>query len=137
MEIQFPIEFIVPGTPVSLQAARPATKEEWRRQVREASLAALPKPHFASGERVAVAIYNLPAGPMQGDLDNIVKLIIDALSRHIYIDDSQVERIVVHKLEPSRPFEFAAPTDVFAKALGAKRPVVYIRVSNDPFEDFR
>jgi uncharacterized protein YutE (UPF0331/DUF86 family) len=46
---------------------------------------------------------------MKGDADNIVKLIVDALSQHIYIDDPQVERVVVQKFEPDNVFEFASP----------------------------
>jgi crossover junction endodeoxyribonuclease RusA len=41
---------------------------------------------------------------MEGDLDNIVKPILDALSRHVYMDDRQIE------------------------------PVLYIRLSDDPYE---
>lgn len=135
MEILFPIEFIVSGTPVSLQSDRPAAKEEWKQRVRQASYAALPEAHFASGDRIALTIYNFPVEPMQGDVDNIVKLIVDALERHIYIDDRQVERIVVQKFEPGRVFGFTAPTETFARALEAEGPVVYIRISNDPFEE--
>ena len=37
---------------------------------------------------------------MQGDVNNIVKPIVDALSRHLYLDDHQVQRVVVQKFEP-------------------------------------
>jgi crossover junction endodeoxyribonuclease RusA len=83
MEIQFPIEFIVAGTPVSSQVARPATRDEWKDRIRRASAVAIPQPHFASQDRMAITIYNMPAEPMEGDIDNIVKWIVDALSRHI------------------------------------------------------
>jgi crossover junction endodeoxyribonuclease RusA len=137
MEIEFPIEFLVEGTPVSLQAERAATRNEWKDRVKAASVSALPQPHFASGDRMAVTIYNFPDQPMQGDVDNIVKLIIDALCRHIYLDDKQVERIVVQKFEPGNVFVFSAPSKTFVEALEAQRPVVYIRVSNDPLEDLK
>ena len=102
LEIRFPLEFLVSGVPVSLQADRTATKQEWKERVRSASSAVLPKPHFASLGRMAVTIYNFPAEPMRGDLDNIVKLILDALCRHVYVDDRQVERIVVQKIRPGK-----------------------------------
>jgi crossover junction endodeoxyribonuclease RusA len=72
---------------------------------------------------------------MQGDVDNIVKPILDALSRHIYVDDGQVERIVVQKFEPGGVFVFRQPTNIFTEALGGQRPILYVRVSNDPFEE--
>jgi len=135
MQIEFPIEFIVQGTPVSLEAKRARSKEEWKERVKSASSTAIPDPHFASDERMAVTLYYLPSEPMQGDVDNIVKLILDALSRHIYIDDGQVERVVVQKFEPGNVFTFSQPTEKFAEALAGNRPVLYVRVSNDPHEE--
>jgi crossover junction endodeoxyribonuclease RusA len=48
MEISFPIEFLVHGTPVSLQAKRSASKTEWKDRVKKASMSVIPQPHFAS-----------------------------------------------------------------------------------------
>lgn len=135
MEIEFPIEFIVSGTPVSFQAKRNESKEEWKERVRDACTAVVPRPHFVSDELMAVTLYYLPDEPMQGDVDNIVKLVIDAMCKHIYLDDRQVERIVVQKFEPGNVFSFSQPTQTFAKALSVERPVLYVKVSNDPFEE--
>ncbi len=74
---------------------------------------------------------------MEGDIDNIVKLIVDALCHHIYLDDGQVERVVVQKFEPGNGFEFATPSEVLKRALGSPKPLVYIRISDDPFEDLK
>jgi crossover junction endodeoxyribonuclease RusA len=135
MHIEFPIEFFVKGTPVSLQAKRAQSREEWKVRVKTASNMAIRGPHFVSNERIAVTLYYLPAEPMQGDVDNIVKPILDALSRHIYIDDRQVERIVVQKFEPGNVFSFNRPTQIFTEALAEDRPVLYVRLTNDPFEE--
>lgn len=135
MELEFPIEFFVHGTPVSLQAKRAEAREEWKQRIKSASSTALPAPHFASDERMAVTLYYLPNEPMQGDIDNIVKPILDALSRHIYIDDGQVERVVVQKFEPGNAFTFTQPSAKFAEALDGRRPVLYVRISNDPYEE--
>jgi hypothetical protein len=137
MEIEFPVEFLVEGTPLSLGAKRPSTKHEWKDRIRAASAAALPVSHFASRDRISVTIYYFPDRPMQGDVDNILKWILDALCRHIYIDDRQVERIVVQKFEPERVFNFSTPSPILVRAMAAPGAVVYIRVSNDPFEDLR
>ena len=120
---------------MSFQAKRAESREEWKERVKSASSTAIPSPHFASDERMAITLYYLPEEPMQGDLDNIVKPILDALSRHIYIDDTQVERIVAQKFELGNAFTFSRPTAKFAEALGGDRPVLYVRVSNDPFEE--
>ena len=72
---------------------------------------------------------------MQGDVDNIVKFIVDAMKRHVFINDRQVERVVVQKFEPGNVFNFASPSQTLIKALNSDKPLVYIRVSNDPFEE--
>jgi crossover junction endodeoxyribonuclease RusA len=72
---------------------------------------------------------------MEGDIDNIVKLVLDAMSHHIYMDDAQVERVVVQKFEPGRVFGFSSPSEVLASAMFATKPVLYIRLSDNPFED--
>ena len=84
---------------------------------------------------MSVTLYYLPAEPMQGDIDNIVKLVLDALNRHIYLDDNQVERVVVQKFEPGNVFSFSQPTGVFVQALNEDTPVLYVRISNNPFEE--
>ncbi len=84
---------------------------------------------------MSITLYYLPKEPMQGDVDNIVKPVLDALSRHIFIDDRQVERVLVQKFEPGNVFGFVRPTETFAEALAGEKPVLYVRVSNDPFED--
>ena len=137
VEIEFPIEFLVRGTPVSLQATRSKSREEWKARVRAASKTVVPDYHFASEDRMSVMLYYLPDEPMQGDVDNIVKPILDALGAHIYIDDHQVERLVVQKFEPGNVFEFSNPTDAMLEALTGEKPVLYVRISNDPLEDLR
>lgn len=137
MDIEFPIEFTVLGTPVSFQAARAVSKEQWKARVKAASSMALQGPHFASGDRMAVTLYYLPEARMQGDVDNIVKLVLDALCRHIYLDDAQVERVVVQKFEPGNVFNFNNPSAGMVAAISGPKPALYVRVSNDPFEDLR
>jgi crossover junction endodeoxyribonuclease RusA len=135
MQLSFPIEFLVHGTAVSLQAKRPESRAEWKERVKNASRNVIPQPHFASDAPISVTLYYLPDEPMEGDVDNIVKPILDALSRHIYCDDHQVERLVVQKFEPGLAFTFHNPSDTFASALGAERPVLYVRLSDKPMEE--
>lgn len=136
MELVFPIEFIVHGTAVSAQAKRAESKSEWKERVKAASVTAIPQPHFATASPVSVTLYYLPDEPMEGDIDNIVKLILDALSPHVYLDDRQVERLVIQKLEPGIPFEIANPSEKLTSAIAAARPVLYVRLSDKPREEF-
>ena len=136
MELEFPIEFIVEGAPVSFQARRAESRNEWKARVKAASSSVLPEGYRASEGRMAVTLFYFPDGPMQGDVDNIVKLVLDAMCKHIYVDDSQVERILVQKFEPENVFGFSSPSAKLKEALNRQAPVLYVRLSDEPFEDF-
>ncbi len=135
MELEFPLEFLVEGTPVSLQTKRAEAKTEWQVRVRNASRAVLPDGHWATRGRVAATLFYFPDTAMEGDIDNIVNPILDPLGNHIYIDDSQVERVVVQKFEPGNVFPFTAPTTTLEAALTGPKPLLYVRLSDDPFEE--
>jgi crossover junction endodeoxyribonuclease RusA len=51
------------------------------------------------------------------------------------MDDAQVERVVIQKFEPGNIFLFAAPTEILADALSSRKPLLYVRLSRDPFEE--
>ncbi len=87
VEIKFPLEFLVSGTPVSAQAKRRASVDAWKARIRRASHAALPEGHFSSDGPISVTLFYFPNAEMAGDIDNIVKPVLDALSRYVYVDD--------------------------------------------------
>jgi crossover junction endodeoxyribonuclease RusA len=134
-EIEFPLELVVAGTPVSLQAKRRESLDQWKGRVVEASRIALPEGHFATDDPIAITLYYFPDSEMQGDIDNIIKPILDALGRHIYLDDRQVQRILVQKFEPGNVFSFTQPSTMRGNALERPKPALYVRLSDDPFED--
>jgi hypothetical protein len=135
LEPDFPIEFIVYGTPVSLQRDNPRAKEEWKALVKAASLPHLPEMHFATDRPLAITLFYFPEDVMDGDVDNIVKLILDALSRHIYLDDKQIERILIQKFESNRAFTFSDPSEILTRCALGPKPALYIRISVNPHED--
>ena len=135
MEIEFPIEFLVIGTPVSIQAKNADSRNEWKSRVLNAAQEAVPQPHFSTDSRLAATLYYFPDGEIEGDIDNIVGLTLDALHPHIYMDDRLIDRVVVQKFEPGHIFPFAAPSSALVAALTREKPLLYIRISDDPFED--
>jgi len=137
LEPIFPIEFVVKGTPVSAQSDRADSREQWKTRVREASKSALPEYHFATERRVSVTLYYFPADEMEGDVDNIIKLVLDACSKHIYLDDHQVERVVVQKFEPGRIFSFSSPSPVLEHALSEEKPLLFVRISDEIHEGLK
>ncbi len=128
VEISFPVEFVVEGVPVSQQAKRPKTREAWKQRVRTAAKAELSEGHWATEVPVHVTIFYFAVAEMAGDLDNIVKPILDGLSGLVYLDDGQVERILVQKFERGRFTTFRQPSARLAEAADMSRPRVYIEV---------
>ena len=134
MEPKFPLEFVVNGAAVSLQAPGPS-RARWQEKIRAAMRRVHPDDAWATAQPVAVTLYYFPENPMQGDIDNIVKPVLDALAPNLYIDDSQVERVVAQRFNPKRRFNFAKPSAILSDAIKQSSSALYVRVSNDPHED--
>lgn len=135
MEITFPFEFLVAAAPVSLQVKRRRSLEQWKNRIISASREALPEGHLATESPISATLFYFPAAEMAGDIDNIVKPILDALGRHVYLDDRQVHRVLVQKFEPGNVFPFGAPSPMLEQALLREKPILYVRLSDNPFED--
>jgi crossover junction endodeoxyribonuclease RusA len=134
LQPDLPFEFLVTGTAVSLGASGGA-RAQWQQTVRTAAKQALPEGAWLLTDPLAVTIYVFPNARLSGDVDNRIKPILDAMGGSVYVDDEQVERIVVQKFEPGRLFPFGAPSAVLSAALEAVEPIVYIRMTNDRYED--
>lgn len=128
VEISFPLEFIVEGVALSLQAKKVKSKQAWKDRIQAAAKRRLPEGHWAAAGPLAVTIFYFPDTAMEGDIDNIVKPILDALCKFVYLDDAQVARILVEKFEPDRVFAFSAPSPCLADAVDQIGPRVYIRI---------
>jgi crossover junction endodeoxyribonuclease RusA len=127
VEIVFPFEVWVPGVPVSLQASS-QSRDRWKARIEVAARNELPDGHFLAEMPISVTIYYFSDAPMEGDLDNIVKPILDSLSKVVYLDDSQVERILVRKFEPGRLFSFRGPSPTLSDAIDEEGPRVYLQL---------
>ncbi len=68
---------------------------------------------------------------MEGDIDNIVKPILDAMIGVAYPNDRVVERVLVQKFEPDVDWSFDRPSEILLQALDTDAPVVYIRLDDD------
>ena len=129
----FPLEFFIEGVPISLGASS-RSKDRWRQSVVETARwrqRETDELGFIDQRALAVTIYYFANGPMEGDIDNIQKPILDALIGIAYPDDNVIERVVSQKFEPDIDWAFAAPSDQLAAALDRDAPVVYVRVDDD------
>jgi crossover junction endodeoxyribonuclease RusA len=104
-ETLYPFEVVLQGTPIALQCKTGGTREAWKERVKEAARQrqrATYELGFLDNRALAVTIYYFPSAPMEGDVDNIVKLIMDGMIG-----------------------------DRLALALDTEPPAVYIRVEDD------
>jgi hypothetical protein len=132
-ETLYPLEFFIAGVPVSAGGSA-ESRNRWKALVAETARQRQRETDelgFLAERTVAVTIYYFPSAPMKGDVDNIVKHILDALKGIAYVDDGAVERVVSQKFEPQVDWGFAAPSDQLAAALDTATPVVYVRVDDD------
>jgi crossover junction endodeoxyribonuclease RusA len=132
-ETLYPVEFFIAATPISLQASG-RSKERWKANIAEAARQRIRETDelgLLDRRPLALTIYYFPVAVMIGDIDNILKPIMDALNHVAYMDDNDVERVVVQKFEPEVEWDFAEPSDQLAAALDTDAPVVYIRVDDD------
>lgn len=131
-ELSFPVEFVMQRTPISLQSS-PSSKAEWMKHVKQSAQARLNEifEWYHLDERpVAVTILYFPEEKMQGDIDNIVKPILDGMNSVVYRDDECVERVVVQRFDPSVISAIAVDTEQIGRALELERPVVYVRIDD-------
>lgn len=120
----FPVEAVVAGVP---RAHNAHSRKRWQDVVKSVTRGSWTR---ASPSQTFVTILYFSEGPMQGDVDNIVKPILDAMNKGPYEDDSQVKRVIVEKFEPGDDVAFERTTPHLIQALSLQPPVVYIRVDD-------
>lgn len=131
-ETLFPLEFFIEETPKSLRAS-PRSREQWKQTVGDAARLRVQETvdmAFLDGRPLALTIFYFPAAEMEGDVDNIVKLISDGMINIAYPDDRVIERVLAQKFELGVERTFVDVTQKLAAALDADAPVVYIRVDD-------
>lgn len=130
----YPFEFLLHATPLSLQTKNRVRYAAWKDEV---GAIAMDRRNEVCGQvmlddrPLAATILYFTAAPLEGDVDNIVKPILDGLREVAYPDDRQIERVVVQKLEPGISWVVEASTDQISAALDAEPPVVYVRIEAD------
>lgn len=132
---ELPIEFNVTGTPVSLQGSAVA-KSAWKAAVLSSAYRVLETDAWSlQTGRLAITLYYFPRTPMNGDLDNIIKPVLDALCPNVYLDDRMIDRIVVQRFGSLARRPIDDPSDLLAEAMVADAPVLYIRIDRLPEVD--
>lgn len=132
--LPFPMEFVIRDTPRSHQAKSAKGKELWKQRVGEVAKArvdAVRDFYILDQRPLAATIFYFPPAAMEGDVDNIVKLILDGMLSVIYPSDRLIERVVVQKFEPGVEPVFRSLTPTLEQAIGMEPPAIYIRIDDD------
>ena len=134
ISLPFPIEFLIRDTPRSHQGRNLKAKEQWKQKVgaiAKAHVDALRDFFFLDNRTLAATIFYFPPAAMEGDIDNIVKPIVDRMNTIIYPNDRLLERIIVQKFEPGTVSVFRSLTPTLDRATETEPPVLYIRIDDD------
>ncbi len=122
-----PFEFVVDGPAVSQQARRSGLRDEWRERVRSAAEERWPDDTIPVESPVKFSIVNF-YDLNEVDVDNIPKLILDALKGLIFIDDSQVTDLTCLKRHVGTAPIVGPPADLMSESTYSGQDFTYVRV---------
>jgi crossover junction endodeoxyribonuclease RusA len=131
--IPFPFELVVAETPLSLQAA-PRSLQRWKKTLRDVAkleLCAKREQWFIDERPLSMKIFYFRPVGAGGDLDNIIKSILNAFKTVLYQDDSVIERIVAQRFDPDVIYAFEDVSAKLAEALEGPPPMLYPSVDDD------
>lgn len=131
----FPFEFFLQGTPVSLQTKNRASADRWKARVSTHAKQRIDEIcdfYWIEERTLCLTILLFFQDPPPGDIDNLIKPIMDAMCGILYIDDRCIERVVIQRFVTTEfPMELNAPTEQLQSAVETEFPVVYIRIDDD------
>jgi crossover junction endodeoxyribonuclease RusA len=126
-------EFIVEGPAISIRAKKSHTKryQKWIRTVKTAAqkywLNSM-SPSDSLAIIVHIKNYYTLAPP---DVDNIIKPILDALNKVVYLDDQQVYKVISEKFDLSNIERIQNPSPLLAAGLEKYTELLHIIVTWD------
>ena len=134
MSSKIDIRFAVQGTPVSLRAKGPS-KLNWQSKVRDAAKLAVPNEWDVCDVELSLTIYDFPTDLPQGDVDNIIKRIQDAMNGVIYVNDKMIRRVVAQRFLPEELESAEELPELVLDAIVNDPPFVYLAIRSDPFSE--
>jgi Holliday junction resolvase RusA-like endonuclease len=123
------LEFIVSGTPVSVQASRD-TRRFWQQRVATAASQAAGEWVPSGVDKVVLSVAYFYVDEPAADLDNIVKPLQDALKRIAYEDDVQVADLIASMRPNTEGRRLKLLTEMLTAALSGESDFVYVRVGH-------
>jgi crossover junction endodeoxyribonuclease RusA len=125
-----PFEFVVIGTPISLQAKNRERLQAWKNSVRRAAEKFWSiSPTQELVELTVVYYYDMTTAL---DVDNIIKPIQDALIGLVYTDDRQVTDVISRKRDLNGSFRIRGMSRILAEGFCVGEEFLYIKVDIAP-----
>jgi Holliday junction resolvase RusA-like endonuclease len=128
---RLPLEFLVPGVPVSAQTRRRLLKDQWMESVRASASVAWGSAGPV-GDELAVALTLYARAGWRLDLDNMAKPILDAMTSLVWDDDRQIVSLYAHRRDLGGPLIVAGVSPVLAQGFVSNSPFVHVRVTEPP-----
>ena len=122
-----PLEFVVDGTAVSQQSRRSGLRREWRERVRDAAELAMLEDAEAVAGPLMVSIAYFYDG-VDIDVDNLPKLILDALKDLVFANDAQVTDLVCLKRRVAPDTAVETESVLLEDSVNEGRVFTYVRV---------
>ena len=125
--MSLPFDFIADGVALSLRAEG---RNNWRDCVKNFAKQRWPaQPPVAEEVMVTVTCFH---DHRHFDLDNILKPILDAMNKLIYVDDVQITDLHCRKRDLNADLEVRNPSPALREALARLSPFVHIIVAAAP-----
>lgn len=121
-----PWDFVVRGVPASVQA-KSRRKQQWQTIVRAAASLAWPsgKDPLTDKVQIHITYYHDYA---RLDVDNMIKLIQDALCGIVYVDDEQLTDTHGHLRDINGAYKIRGISPALADGFSSNGPFVHVRV---------
>jgi Holliday junction resolvase RusA-like endonuclease len=126
-----PFEFVIPETPVSVQARDRKRLSAWKERVRNAASASWPReqPPVTCSVRARVTYYY---DQVSIDSDNILKPLLDALCGVVYRDDAQVTDVSSAIRSINGSFRVRGMSRPLAEGFVTGHDFLHIRIEEAP-----
>ena len=122
------IEIVLRATPVSQQARRRENLQAWKDRIASAARKASRSQFLSTSWGLSVTIVHYFESTTI-DVDNLPKPILDAMKGVFYLDDGQIQELIVQRHSLSEEFSIETASNVIRAELDRGGEFVYIRVT--------
>jgi Holliday junction resolvase RusA-like endonuclease len=125
-------DFVVRGIPRTRQRRRKHVGDDWKETVRTAARQHWPGDRAPYAAELQVLVIYYYRNHTTIDVDNISKLILDAIKGILIEDDLLISQLTVRKTDLTKIIEIQNPPDKLVPLLGGSSNFVYVCLGGPP-----